>query len=118
MTTSSQRVQQGEPQTAPSMNFDSLDTPSSREQRALEEHVSHLLERSLDSLTDVALDRDTHVKYLQNGLRTLPRGFSSLEAARPWVLYWLVHSLALLGADLPDNVTVVGEHNIEATSKL
>lgn len=91
------------------MNFDSHYTPSSREQRALEEQVSRFYEQSPDSGVDVALDRSRHIRYLQDGLRVLPRGFSSLEAARPWLLYWLTHSLALLGADLPDDISVVGE---------
>ncbi len=39
--------------------------------------------------------------WLQSGLGKLPAGFASLGASRPWIVYWVTHSLALLGADLP-----------------
>lgn len=43
------------------------------------------------------LYRDRHVKYLLQGLsRPLPEGFISLGASRTWIVYWIVHSLALL----------------------
>lgn len=29
-------------------------------------------------------------------------GFSSLDASRPWICFWIIHSLALLGAPLPE----------------
>lgn len=48
-----------------------------------------------------ALSREAHVDYLLSGLRTLPTGFTELDASRAWVVYWCVHGLALLGVDLP-----------------
>ncbi len=45
--------------------------------------------------------RTVHVSYLHSGLGKLPSGFASLDASRPWIVYWLTHSLALLGADMP-----------------
>jgi protein farnesyltransferase subunit beta len=47
------------------------------------------------------LQRTAHIAYLHTGLGKLPSGFASLDASRPWITYWIVHSLALLGADLP-----------------
>uniref|UniRef100_A0A7N1A0S1 Protein farnesyltransferase subunit beta n=1 Tax=Kalanchoe fedtschenkoi TaxID=63787 RepID=A0A7N1A0S1_KALFE len=54
------------------------------------------------------LRRDNHIEYLNKGLRQLPASFCTLDANRPWLCYWIVHSLALLGesiddADLEDN---------------
>ena len=46
--------------------------------------------------------RAAHVTYLQNGLGQLPSSFASLDASRPWICYWIIHSLALLDAKLPD----------------
>jgi len=30
----------------------------------------------------------------------LPQGYTSLDASRPWLLYWVLHSFALLGGEL------------------
>ena len=56
----------------------------------------------------LCLDRQKHVAYLHKGLKTLPESFSSLESSRPWILFWITHSLALLQAELPSNVTKSG----------
>lgn len=90
------------------MNFDVLETATSREQRALEEKVSSLFVRSREESHSLVLNRALHVKYLHGGLKSLPAGFISLEAARPWILYWITHALALLEAPLPPDVTIAG----------
>ncbi|XP_059670160.1 protein farnesyltransferase subunit beta-like isoform X2 [Cornus florida] len=46
------------------------------------------------------LQRDKHIEYLTNGLRQLSPAFSSLDANRPWLCYWIIHSIALLGESL------------------
>ncbi|KAL6136321.1 hypothetical protein ACLB2K_061617 [Fragaria x ananassa] len=38
------------------------------------------------------------------GLGILPASFSSLDANRPWMCYWILHSLALLGAPVEDGL--------------
>ena len=46
----------------------------------------------------VRLLRDAHANYLSNALSNpLPRGFVSLDASHPWMVYWCLHSLDLLG---------------------
>ncbi|XP_030553571.2 protein farnesyltransferase subunit beta [Rhodamnia argentea] len=54
------------------------------------------------------IQRDSHIEYLTNGLRRLAPSFGALDASRPWLCYWIIHSLALLGepvdAELEDNV--------------
>ncbi|KAI4320467.1 hypothetical protein MLD38_033943 [Melastoma candidum] len=42
------------------------------------------------------LQRDEHQEYLKRGLSILPPSFASLDANRPWLCYWILHSLALL----------------------
>ena len=90
------------------MNFDDLVTSTSREQVALELNVAQIVSRHEDERGTLDLDKDRHIAYLQRGLKSLPESFASLEASRPWILYWITHSLALLGAKLPDNVTAQG----------
>ena len=41
--------------------------------------------------------RDKHVKYLVRGLtQPLQQSFQCLDASRPWLTYWICHSLAIL----------------------
>lgn len=47
------------------------------------------------------LQRDLHVKYLAQILskdKSLPKSFACLNAGRPWICYWAIHGLYLLGA--------------------
>ena len=47
------------------------------------------------------LRREDHVAYLARVFkadRPLPKGFTSLNAGRPWLCYWSAHGLYLLGA--------------------
>lgn len=102
---------------------DGLPTPSSQEQQALEERIwrefysdaaSDLLQQGLD---DLELYRNDHIDYLLNGmssvrcnthvasrtptgLASLPSGFVALDASRPWICFWILHSLALLDQPL------------------
>lgn len=46
------------------------------------------------------LEREKHVEYLHNCLRELPAGFVVHDASRPWILYWVLAGLCLLGEDV------------------
>ena len=86
---------------------DGKPTPTSFGQIALERRVADLYSDLQEApLQDVEIGlilmRRRHVSYLHGGLHTLPSGFISLDASRPWICYWIVHSLALLQAPLPD----------------
>jgi protein farnesyltransferase subunit beta len=53
--------------------------------------------------------RQRHVPYLLQGLRGLPPSWTSLDASRVWVAYWILQSLDLLDAlGLPDVAAVLG----------
>ena len=41
--------------------------------------------------------RDGHVRYIRSGLRELRSAFSGLDASRPWMVYWMLHGLNILG---------------------
>eukprot|EP01121_Diplochlamys_sp_Union-15-3_P002136 TRINITY_DN11856_c0_g1_i1.p1 TRINITY_DN11856_c0_g1~~TRINITY_DN11856_c0_g1_i1.p1 ORF type:complete len:352 (-),score=62.13 TRINITY_DN11856_c0_g1_i1:9-1064(-) len=45
--------------------------------------------------------REHHVPYLLNSLEGLSAGFQALDASKPWLIYWILHSLELLDA-MPD----------------
>jgi len=46
------------------------------------------------------LNRSLHVAYLRAGLKGLPQSHQSLDASRPWLCYWVLHGLRLLGEPL------------------
>ena len=50
------------------------------------------------------LQREAHVGYLLKSLRRLSAGHVVLDASRCWLCYWIVHSLALLGYVLPEEL--------------
>uniref|UniRef100_M4ENG5 Prenyltransferase alpha-alpha toroid domain-containing protein n=1 Tax=Brassica campestris TaxID=3711 RepID=M4ENG5_BRACM len=52
----------------------------------------------------VEIQRDKQLDYLMNGLRHLGPSFSSLDANRPWICYWILHSIALLGESVDDEL--------------
>lgn len=47
-----------------------------------------------------ALQRDDHVGYLYDSLEDYPAGFVALDASRPWMVYWALAGLFLLGEDV------------------
>jgi len=91
------------------------DTITSFEQRRVEEDVinafrSFVLEdqfrgdnkRDPDGGEDIIqpghIFWDAHVAFLKKALTIIPRHFSGLDASRPWFVFWITHSLDLLGA--------------------
>lgn len=84
---------------------DGVPTVTSAEQLELERRVASIYS-AFQGITSVGADelhlrRQLHRRYLYKGLGNLPEGFSSLDASRPWIVYWIVHSLALLKCPLP-----------------
>ena len=58
-----------------------------------------------DQQDSLELLRRLHIRYLQGGLGCLPAGYVSLDSGRPWICYWILHSLALLDGPLPDSIS-------------
>ena len=92
---------------------DGLKTHTSEQQHDLEQKVREIYQIILDQdrakqEAALRLRRPEHIKYLLGGLQRLPSGYVSLDASRPWLCYWIVHSLALLQAPLPSTVRVAG----------
>lgn len=47
-----------------------------------------------------ALQRDDHVAFLYDALEDYPASFVALDASRPWMVYWSLAGLSLLGEDV------------------
>ncbi|KAI8141795.1 terpenoid cyclases/protein prenyltransferase alpha-alpha toroid [Fennellomyces sp. T-0311] len=93
---------------------DGLPTDSSIAQKKTEESVlenyvpyapNNVHRQSLDS---ILLDRGNHVPYLKRGLNELSRWMVALDASKPWLLYWILHSLELLEAELAPGLIARG----------
>ena len=46
------------------------------------------------------LDRERHARFLRKMVGPLPGAFVTADAARPWMLYWALSGLAVLGEDV------------------
>ena len=53
------------------------------------------------SAPTLVLRRETHVQYLLRSFELLPAGYSSLDSSRPWLVYWAVQSLSVMGHNIP-----------------
>ncbi|KAL7100719.1 hypothetical protein ACP275_08G012200 [Erythranthe tilingii] len=56
------------------------------------------------SVKSFELRRDDHIEYLTRSLTQLGPNFTVLDANRPWLCYWIIHSIALLGDCVDDNL--------------
>lgn len=89
---------------------DDLETHTSEEQRKTEDSCYMLIERwrsfGHDSTDAVLLRKIDHFYYVLSGLSKLPRGYVSLDASRPWIVFWTIHSMELLGTlkELPVHI--------------
>ncbi|SGY60511.1 BQ5605_C007g04443 [Microbotryum silenes-dioicae] len=78
-----------------------LDSDTLDAQLQVEHTISTLLTKQMTSFLPATLDRSSHFNYLTGMLsHPLPAPFVALDASRPWLLYWTLHSLALLDAEL------------------
>ncbi|XP_046738518.1 protein farnesyltransferase subunit beta [Diprion similis] len=48
------------------------------------------------------LARDNHVFYLKTSLTHLSQSYECLDSSRPWLCYWILHALQILGERLED----------------
>ncbi|GAN10123.1 protein farnesyltransferase subunit beta-like [Mucor ambiguus] len=81
---------------------DNLPSDTSIEQKRTEETVLEKFvpyapnNESKLPLDEIQLERKRHIDYLKRGLNGLGRWGSSLDASKPWLVYWIFHSLDLL----------------------
>ncbi|KAI1004342.1 Protein farnesyltransferase subunit beta [Podosphaera aphanis] len=46
------------------------------------------------------LDRDRHISFLHKSLKRLPAQYVVADASRPWIFYWALNGLAMMGEDV------------------
>ena len=46
------------------------------------------------------LNRDEHIEYLKDHLGNFPAAYVGVDASRPWIMYWGLMGLYLLGEDV------------------
>lgn len=91
--------------TQPPAISDPLSTETTDLQNATREKCLPFLKGIHASQTDhnehgvPALKRDLHVSYLYESLEDYPSGFVAMDASRPWMVYWALAALAMLGED-------------------
>lgn len=82
---------------------DNFPTPTSEEQHSVEMEVLRefgavLNQPDFDPSRHIVLNRKLHVEFLKRGLaEPLHSSYISLEASRPWIIFWILHALDLLG---------------------
>ncbi len=101
---------------------DGLVTHTSTEQHALEQKIAKLYSdlegtRVTDTKPPLKLLRQEHIEYLYEGLEELPPGYASLDAGRPWICFWIIHSLGLLNASWPDRPHKTGKSPVGIGSR-
>ena len=81
-------------------------TNTSVEQRSTEDSCLRLLKRAEDGLERLddfpMLNRHKTIPFLKKGLRELSEGYECFDASRPWLVYWILHSLELLEEPLSE----------------
>lgn len=93
-------------------------TKTATDQEETEDTVKRYYYEKLDNnkliLSRAKISRELHSKYLKEGLKTLPTSFQALDASHPWLCYWILHALTLLGNVIPKTQT---SHIVEYLSK-
>lgn len=89
--------------------IDDFPTPTSQEQESTERVILEQLAWYLApspshpaalEVKSIRLEKSRHIQWLVSLLNPLPAPYTSLDASRPWLLYWVTHSLALMNAQL------------------
>ncbi|XP_060772315.1 protein farnesyltransferase subunit beta [Neoarius graeffei] len=93
----------GESQRVEEFKDDGLQTVTSAEQRKVERSIKEVLSvyQQIHTSLQPTLLRDQHYQYLKKGLRHLSDAYECLDASRPWLCYWILHSLELLEEPVP-----------------
>jgi len=70
-------------------------------QRNTAAHFQNYLD-AVEIVPAAVLEKKKIVKYCTEGLRNMSQGYESLDASRPWLIYWNLHSLDLIDYELDD----------------
>eukprot|EP01137_Pigoraptor_chileana_P019592 Opistho-2@80807 len=86
------------------LDDDGWPTSTSEHQKEVEDSVERIYKEWIckaDWQTSLKLLREEHSKYLLSGLLKLRASMAALDASRPWLCYWILHALDLIGASIP-----------------
>ncbi|KAL9115066.1 MAG: hypothetical protein Q9227_000860 [Pyrenula ochraceoflavens] len=90
---------------------DALETESSKLQNKVVDSCLPLLTAALDPRENPfdfnehglpQLHREEHIDFLKESLGEFPAKFIGIDASRPWMLYWALNGLVLLGENVGD----------------
>lgn len=93
----------------PAAIVDTLETETSRVQKATVNECIPLLGAVNDPSRNPfdfnefglpSLSREDHISFLQENLEEFPPSFVGLDASRPWMVYWALVGLYMLGEDV------------------
>ncbi|KAF9990484.1 hypothetical protein BGZ75_001664 [Mortierella antarctica] len=91
-------------------NDDGLPTDSSEVQLETEESISRAFFKYTKEspmpkpIASVLLKKTRHEEYVLGALESLSSHWSALDASKPWLCYWILHTLDLLGSKIPDSL--------------
>uniref|UniRef100_A0A0G4I558 Protein farnesyltransferase subunit beta n=1 Tax=Chromera velia CCMP2878 TaxID=1169474 RepID=A0A0G4I558_9ALVE len=83
-----------------SLYLDGVPTHTSTEQQETEQSVLSIFKSFIDlqlKEDEVSIKRADHIAFLSKALEGLPEKLVSLDASRPWLSFWSLHALELLG---------------------
>lgn len=67
-------------------------------EKMLSELFDKLKERHKDDLDELLyLYRGSHLGFMEKCLFNLDRSYQVLDSSRPWLIYWITHSIVVLG---------------------
>eukprot|EP01114_Cavostelium_apophysatum_P020546 TRINITY_DN6919_c0_g1_i1.p1 TRINITY_DN6919_c0_g1~~TRINITY_DN6919_c0_g1_i1.p1 ORF type:complete len:409 (+),score=40.52 TRINITY_DN6919_c0_g1_i1:70-1296(+) len=89
--------------TLPNLGYDDdgFSTQTSEVQLEVEELIAEIYNGS-NVKDNLVLRRKDHEKWLRKGLRGVSAGYQGLDASRPWIVFWILHAMELLGMSLSD----------------
>lgn len=82
------------------INDEGCKTTSSTEQKKVEKNVLLLYKLNKEPI----LDRYKHIEFLKKSLIYLTTPYECLDSSRPWLCYWILHSLQILNERLEDKI--------------
>lgn len=79
-------------------------TATTEVQKETEDIIAKIYDDILENGKMPNLLKNKHARFLQAGLSQLPPMFKALDASQPWILYWSLNALNLLGIDPPEDI--------------
>jgi len=75
-------------------SYDQIDV----EKSVLDKYVDY--EENEELNRTLSLRKEDHIDFLESALNKLSSSFQTLDASGPWMCYWIIHSLKLLGKEI------------------